>query len=215
MTDAATITVHGLASVPATPDEAVLAFELKALRPASEEAYADVAERSRRFDELCESLGLDRSARFTQGVSVREEREHDGGEWRHRGYLASNRVLIRLGDPQLVARLLKNAIESVQAHVAGPWWQVARTNPARAEACRLAAAEARRKAEAYAEALGARLGAIVEVREPESRGYEFLEMGRPLSFGAIDAGGEPEIPLHAGNLDVSAVVDVTFALEHS
>ena len=212
MTETATITVHGLASVPATPDEAVLAFELKALRPSSEEAYADVAERSRRFDELCDSLGVEGPARFTQGVSVREEREHDGKEWRHRGYLASNRVLVRLADPQLVATLLRNAIERVQAHVAGPWWQVARTNPARAEACRLAAAEARRKAEAYAEALGIRLGAIVEVREPESRGYEHLELGAPLSFSAIDA-GPPEIPLHAGSLDVSAVVDVTFAVE--
>ena len=207
------MTVHGLASVPATPDEAVLAFELKALRPSSEEAYADVAARSGRFDELCDSLGVEKAARFTQGVTVREEREHDGREWRHRGYLASNRVLIRLGDPQLVAALLRNAIDTVQAQVAGPWWQVARTNPARTEACRLAAVEARRKAEAYAEALGVRLGAIVEVREPESRGYEFSQLGAPLSFSAIDAGGQPEVPLHAGSLDVSAVVDVTFAVE--
>jgi uncharacterized protein len=213
VTDLATITVHGLATVPGTPDEAVVAFELRALRPTSQEAYADVAERSRRFDALCDSLGVPDTARSTQGISVRAEREHDGREWRHRGYRASNRVLLRTEDSELVARLLKDAVDSVQAQVAGPWWQVAKTNPARVEACRLAAAEARRKAEAYAEALGVRLGAIVEIREPDGRGQEYLEMGRPLSFSSIDPGGEAEIPVHAGNLDVSAAVDVTFAVE--
>jgi uncharacterized protein len=210
----ATITVHGFATVPGTPDEAVVSFELKALLPTSEEAYADVAERSRRFDALCDSLGVAGSARSTLGISVREEREHDGREWRHRGYVASSRVLLRMADSRLVATLLKDAVESVQAQVAGPWWQVAKTNPARTEACRQAAAEARRKAEAYAEALGIRLGMIVEVREPEWRGHEWPEMGRPLSFASIDPAGEAQIPVHGGNLDVSAAVDVTFAIEH-
>jgi uncharacterized protein len=215
MADMATITVHGVATVPGTPDEAVVAFELRALRPTSEEAYADVAERSRRFDALCDSLGVPGPARSTLGISVREQREHDGREWQHRGYLASNRMLLRMTDSQLVATLMKDAVEGVQAQVVGPRWQVAKTNPARTEACRLAAAEARGKAEAYAEALGVRLGAIVEVREPEWRGHEWSQMGAPLSFSSIDSGGEAEIPVHAGNLDVSAAVDVTFEIEES
>jgi uncharacterized protein len=215
MTDMATITVHGFATVPGTPDEAVVSFELRALRPAADEAYADVAERSGRFDALCEALDIPRSARSTQGISVREKREHDGTAWRHRGYVASNRVLARMSDPQLVATLMKDAVASVQAQVAGPWWKVEPTNPARAEACRLAAAEARRKAEAYADALGVRLGAIVDVREPDWRGREWAELGRPLAFESLDSGGDAEIPVHAGNLDVSAAVDVTFAVEHS
>jgi uncharacterized protein YggE len=208
----ATISVQGRATVPGTPDEAVVAVELRALRPTSQEAYAEVAERSGRLDALCDSLGIAGTARSTQGVSVQEQREHDGTTWRHRGYLASNTVLVRLADPQLVARLLKEAVEQVQARVAGPWWQVAQTNPARLEACRLAAAEARRKADAYADALGARLGALIRVREPRRRDSEWPVRQQLLSARAPIE--EPEIPLHAGELDVSAVVDVTFAIEH-
>ena len=46
--------------------------------------------------------------------------------------------------------------------MAGPRWWIAPDNPARVEACRQAAAEAKRKAEAYADALGLRLGAVAE-----------------------------------------------------
>jgi uncharacterized protein YggE len=211
VTGPATITARGLATVPGTPDEAVVAVDLSALKPSSAEAYTEVAERSARFEELRASLGIPDERTWTQGVSVREEREHDGTAWRHRGFLAAMRVLVRLEDPELVARLLREAVERVEAAVEGPWWQVAQTNPVRAEACRLAAAEARRKAEAYAEALGVRLGAVVEVREPAGGWSEYP--GPTTPWGPVAAaGGPPEIPVHASELAVSAAVDVTFAI---
>lgn len=212
--DISTVTVRGQAVVPGEPDEVRLAIELTALFPTPEEALADVAKRSEILESIFDDLDISRTARTTSGVSVREEREYEGGNYLHRGYTASNRVSIRLADSQLVGRLMKEATNQAQARLQGPWWQIALDNPARVEAYREAAADARRKAEAYAEALGARLGTVLTViepglrREPEHDRVYAMAASADMSLEA-----EPEIEVHAGSLDIPAAVEVTFRLE--
>ena len=204
----ATVTVRGEAVVPGRPDEAVVSLELAAVRATAEEAYEDVAGRSGALDQACSAVGIDPSARSTAGVTVQEHREYDErGRPEHRGYVASNRVVIRLEDAALVGGLLREAVVRAQARVLGPVWRVASDNPARAEACRRAAGEARRKAEAYADGLGLGVGAVLEAREPWAGGDPRRERG--MTFSALDA----EIPVDPGELDVRAAVEVTFALE--
>jgi uncharacterized protein YggE len=206
----ATITVRGEGAAPGQPDEIVVALELSAVRAAAQDAYDEVAAQSDALNGLCDELGIAGAARSTAGVSVQEHREYDDrGRPEPRGYVASNRVLVRVADAVLVSRLLREAVTRSAARVSGPWWRLAAENPARAEACGRAARDARRKAEAYADALGRRLGAIVEVREPAASP---VGGGRSASFGALMA-AEPEIPVSPGELDVRAAVEVTFALE--
>lgn len=67
-------------------------------------------------------------------------------------------------DASVVGELIAGAVDR-GAQVNGPAWTIAPDNPAHAAACQEAALDARRRAEAYAEALGARVGAIVAVRD--------------------------------------------------
>ncbi len=52
---------------------------------------------------------------------------------------------------------------SIGAQVQGPWWRIPPDDPARLQACRLAVDDARARAQAYAEAAGARLGTLVTI----------------------------------------------------
>jgi uncharacterized protein len=186
----------------------VVALELSAIRETPEAAYEDVAGRSAELEALFGELEIAPAGRSTTGVSVQAHYEYgDHGRRERKGYVASNRVSVRVADPALVSRLLREAVARAEAGVQGPGWRVAADNPARIEACRRAAAVARLKAEAYVDALGLRLGRVVEAREP-------LVTPGPVPRGVMLAAVQQEdIPIDPGELDVFATVDVTFELE--
>jgi uncharacterized protein YggE len=169
-----------------------------------------VAEQTVTLIALCGELGLPEGAVTTTGVSVREQVDHDrDGRTHHRGYRASQRVSVRVADLAVVGRLLTGAVDRAGATVDGPYWRLLPEHSAHAEACRAAAADARRRAEALAEALGGRLGAVISVRDsriapPEPR------FARQMA--AMDMAGE-DLPVEAGELSVVAQVDVEFGLE--
>ena len=212
--DSATVTVRGHAVVPGTPDQARLALELKSLESTPQAALAHVAERSEELERILDELEIAQKSRSTSGISVHEEREYEGRRYVHRGYTASNQISIKLDDEALVGKLMREATNRSQARVSGPWWQVALDNPARAEACRQAAADARRKAEAYVNALGARLGAVASVAEPGLGRFE-PNYDRSDMMASSDrmADSDQPVEVHAGDLDISAMVEVVFWIE--
>jgi uncharacterized protein YggE len=205
----ATITVKSNASVPAEPDEATVAITLSALRATPDVAYRVVAERAQTFASLCDELGIERAQRSTAGLTVQAEFEFVEGRNEPRGYRATSRTHVRVRDASLVARLLEQAVARAEAHVEGPWWSVDQDNPARLEACRRAAATARQKAEAYAQALGVQLASLQTVSEPGTIiGGGSVARG-PQSFDAMAV----PIPVEPGEHLVSAAVELTYALE--
>lgn len=119
----------------------------------------------------------------------------------------------RLTDPELIGQLITRATEKLQARIDGPSWQIAADNPVRLRAAREAAAQGQRKAQAYAEGVGARLGVLLRLVEPEH--VSFVRRGggglRPMAA----AGGEPSMPVEPGEHEVSAAVQVTFALDRA
>ena len=211
----ATVRVRGEAVVPAQPDEVQLAVNVTALEDSLERAMGEVARRSEELEAILDELEVPRSRRVTSGISVGVEREYERDRWRHKGYRASNRVVLRLEDATGLGRLINEATSRAEARIDGPWWRIALDNPARAEACRRAAAQARRKAEAYAGALGARLGEILRVSEPGLGGR--LSSGEfPVAAPAVapvPAAQAPEVTVEPGAVDITAAVDVTFRLE--
>jgi uncharacterized protein len=207
----ASVTVRGTGTAGATPDEATVILELAELRPTAEEAYTQVAGRSAALAAVLDGLGVEQARRSSGGVSVGEESEYVEGRQQHRGFRATARTSVRLDDPALVARLLREAVSETGARVEGPSWLVRADNPAQLEAARAAAAAARRKAEAYAGALGVRLGALERVAEPG------LDLPTPRPFQRVLAAdvSAAEIGVEPGELLVSASVEVTYALEQA
>lgn len=204
----ATITVRGTGTAYGTPDEATLGLSLDAVRPTAAEALADVAERTGTLVSLCHELGLGEGDVTTMGVSVAEHGEHDKeGRWQHRGYRATNRVSARVRDVAPIGRLLTAAVDRVGATVDGPYWRLLPEHAAHAEASRLAAHDARMRAEALAEALGGRLGSVISARDAR------IAPPEPRSMMRMAAVAAESMPVEAGELSVEAVVDVEFNLE--
>ena len=205
-----TVTVRGDGLVRTEPDEAVLWITLTALEGAPGEALADVSTRSRALMSLLDEAGVEKAKRTTTGITVVEEFDHTQ-EGRHSlGHRASAGVSVRLTDPEPIGKLVSRATQDLGARIEGPSWLISLDNPARLEAARRAAADARRKAEAYAEGVGAKVGRLVRLSEPgvhQARAFA-------TAFQARAARGEP-IPVEPGEHEVAASVEATFLLEVS
>jgi len=209
-----TVTVRGHAVAPATPDEVRLEVVVEATEKSPERAQAECARRSEALEGVFDQLGIEASRRATQGLTVQEQREYEHSRWVSKGFTATNRVLLRLDDPEPIGRLLRDATTVAQAQVEGPWWWVALDNPARTQACAEAAAEARRKAEAYATALGVQLGAPLRVVEPGlTHRVELDAVAAPAAMMRSMADApQSTVTVEAADLDVEAAVEVTFRL---
>jgi len=202
-----TITVRGRGVASARPTEAVLTLEVAAVRATAAEAFAEAETRNAALGGLCERLGIAAEELTTTGTSVHEYREQpdEPVSWR-----ASYSTTVRLRDPEVAARLLREAVEQVEARVlGGPSWRVRAYDPARLEACRLAAADAERRATVFAEALGLRRAEVV--RAVEVGATDLGEEPRGPRFAALDFSAE----LHPGTAEISAAVDIAFELEGS
>jgi uncharacterized protein YggE len=204
----ATVTVRGEAAVRTPPDEAVLWITLTALKQAAGEALGDVAERSERLSTLLDELQVREADRSTAGVSVSEEFDHTPHGRRRLGHRATARVTVRLADPDVIGRAISRASEELEAGIDGPRWYISPANPARLEAAREAATDARQRAEAYASGVGASLGALIKLTE------EAVPWGKfgPLRL-SIQPAGPPPMPIEVEEHEVHAAVEATFALE--
>ena len=201
-----TITVRGRGVAPARPTEALLTLEVAAVRPTAAEAFTEAASRNAALDALCERLAIGEQDRTTTSTSVHEYREgpDEPIKWR-----TSYSVTVRLHDFEVATRLLREAVVDVGARIAGgPWWRVGADDQSRLEACRLAAADAERRATVFAEALGLRRGRVVRAVEVGASDLGEEIPGR-ASFAPLDF----EAELRPGTAEVSAAVDVAFELE--
>jgi uncharacterized protein len=207
----ATVTVRGTASVLVEPDEATLALTLSDVRATADAAFRAVAERVETLERVCDELGVGRRERTTAGLSVQPEVEWVDGRNEPRGFRATSRTTVRVRDAGLLARVLEQAVARAGVQVDGPWWSVDLDNPARLEACRRAAATARSRAEAYADSLGARLGALASVAEPGTVFRHAVHGAQAgLDFASADAAA---VQVSPGEQAVTAAVELTYELE--
>ena len=202
-----TVSVVGTAVVRAEPDEATLVITLSALKDDPGAALEDVARRSKMLVALLDGFGIESSGRSTTGVSVHEEFDHTQAGRRSLGHRAASAVAVRLTDLELIGRLVTRATTQLDARVDGPRWRIAAENPVRLEAARQAAADGQRKALAYAEGVGASLGGLIRLAEPESATFS-----RHAGWIAAASGSSGDLPVETGDQDIIATIEVTFAL---
>jgi uncharacterized protein YggE len=114
-------------------------------------------------------------------VSVAEEFNPPTRGNRGLGHRATARIAVHLADPEVIGRAISRASEDLRASIDGPHWFVTPENPARLEAARQAAADARTKAQAYAAGVGVTLDGLmclVEARHGEPPGRHPQGLGR-------------------------------------
>ena len=83
--------------------------------------------------------------------------------------------------------------------------------PVRLDAAHEAAADAQRKAQAFAAGVGAKLGSLIRLSEPSTETRMHRSGLRPMAAAA--AAGVDHMPIEPGEHEVTAAIDATFALE--
>ncbi|MEP2533274.1 SIMPL domain-containing protein [Shimia sp.] len=202
-----TISLNGTGVVSATPDMAVISLGATHRAKTAKAAMAAVnASVTEVLTELAEE-GIDARDIQTNGLSLNAVRDHNNyGETGPKlvGFEASNRLSIRVRDLGEVGEILGVLIAVGANGVDGIRFDLQEPRPRQDEARRLAVADARAKAELYAEAAGVQLGEIVSISEA-GRSEPRLEMMRESAMS-------DSVPIAAGELSIQSQVMIVWAL---
>lgn len=204
------VTTIGVGTAACEPRELEMTLTISHVDPAPDAALDAVARRDAALRALLVDLEISPSDGTTVRASLTEEHRYDSRIEAQisQGYRAASQIRVRLSAQADAGRLMRLATsKEIGAEIRGPWWRVPPDDPARLDACEAAAADARRRAEAYARAAGLRLGDLVAI--VDSGGRRAAD-GIAMSGGAFAAAGDLEVS--SGELFVGATVELTFEL---
>jgi len=192
-----TITVTGIGSIEAVPNEAQMSFGVETRAPTAKAAVAANADAMRRIiNALRQARGREIA---TQWVSVYPVTNDTGAV---DGYSASNSVSAT-ADVDDAPALIDAAAEAGANQISGPGLSSSNAEALYRQALGKAVAEARARAEVLAKAAGRSLGEITNISESTATPYPYAERA------ALDSASTPIVP---GEQETSASISVTFAL---
>lgn len=195
------ITVTGVGTITSVPDEAAFTIGVQTQGSSAREALAANSEQMQRVIDALKGAGVDKSDIKTQDVSVSANYADEG---RSKGYSARNSVLVTIRDLSKAGAILDAASNAGANEVYGPMLSRSDEDELQAKALRGAVENARKKAEALADAAGIRLGRVTAITEGSSGGPE------PYYERAMLA--KTDAPIEPGTQDSQATVTVTFSI---
>jgi len=193
------ITVSGVGTVKAVPDEAQMSFGVETRRPTAQAAVAANADAMRKVINALRQAGAREIA--TQWVSVYPFTGETGAV---DGYSASNSVSA-VSDVDDAAGLIDAAAEAGANQVSGPGLSSSNAEALYREALAKAVTDARLRAEVLAKASGRSLGAITTIVEGGASPVPYYDRA---ALGG-DAASTPIVP---GQQETAASISVTFSL---
>jgi uncharacterized protein YggE len=196
------ITVTGVGTTTAVPDEAAFTIGVQTEGSTAREALAANSEKMRRVINAIRSAGVAKDDIKTQDVSVSANYVHEG---RIDGYSARNSVLVTIHDLSKAGAVLDAASNAGANEVYGPMLSRSDEDELQAKALGEAVSNARKKAEALADAAGVRLGRVTAMTEGFAGGPQ------PYYEGAARL-DKADAPIEPGTQDTQATVTVTFAI---
>jgi uncharacterized protein YggE len=211
-----TIVVQGMGAINITPDIAYVTVGVETRDADPRLAQAENNAAIQAVLDAMADLGIEESDMQTVGFFMWPMIDHGWGAFdqpepnRILGYVVTNNVEITVRDIDLVGDVLSMAVEAGANTGGGVRFSVQDSSEAYNQALRMAIQNANQKAQTIASALGRPLGAAITVME---RGGAFM----PMSWHHVDmmgaramAGDMGVTPVQAGELTVSATVEVTF-----
>jgi hypothetical protein len=192
-----TVTVSGVGSVQAVPNEAQMSFGVETRAPTAKAAVAANADAMRQVINALRQAGAREIA--TQWVSVYPVSGEDGAI---DGYSASNSVSA-VSDVGDAPALIDAAVEAGANQVSGPGMSSSNAEELYRQALAKAVDEARARAEVLARAAGRSLGDLTAIVEGSD--------AMPLPYAeraALDA----STPIVPGEQETTATISVTFSL---
>jgi uncharacterized protein len=163
-----------------TADQAEVRAAFTANAPDRAGAVTALGERVDRLDAVLQR----------DGVEVRRRSLHVGDRWDRRrrvGSTAQLQLVLRITNLTVLDDLLAELFSAEPEWLDGPQWSLGDETAAVHEAQQRAVADARARAEAYADAIGGRLGALIKLSdEGAERPYPVMR-GTAMAFAAETA----------------------------
>jgi uncharacterized protein YggE len=209
MAGATRVVVSGDALVQARPDTAMISV---AVVTQAQSALAAQQENARRSEAMVRALKAAAGAGAevgTSGYSLQPQYTYrENQQPLIRGYEARNTVTVTLGDLTKVGPVIDAATAAGANNIDNLSFTLRRDEPARDEALAAATREALRKAQVMAQALGGRVGRILEVQEASAGRPVPIYDVRAMRGGIASEAMQAKTPVEIGTLDIRAQVQL-------
>ena len=206
--EAPSIVVVGEGAVSAPPDSAQVRAGVVTEATTAAAAVAANNEAMKRVLKALAAAGVPSKDVQTESLSV-QPRYRAGSQGRRQseivGYEVSNRVRVTIRELDSLGAVLDDLVRQGVNQLHGIQFSVRDPTRLLDEAREQAVADARRKAELYAQAAGARLGRVLRVEEGR--------VSRPGPIRVRSLAAEAAVPVAPGELEFTAQVTVTYAME--
>jgi uncharacterized protein YggE len=185
------------------PDEATFTFGVDARGETASEALSAAAAATRKITDAVKNAGVDKKDIQTQDISLSTLTSSDG---RHiDGYAASASITVHAKDLDSAGHLVDVAVAAGANNVYGPSLSRSDADELADKALKDAVADARRKAEALADAAGGSLGQVISVSESGSA-------APPMPYAARETALAADVPIEPGTQEIQSSVVVVFEL---
>lgn len=212
-TTAGTLILNGLGEVSAAPDQVTITMGVVTQGDTAAEALAENTERLSAVFDVLDSAGIDGRDRQTSGLSINpiweRERGNNPPPPKIVGYTVSNNVSVRVRDLGNLGAVLDAVVRDGANNFQGLSFGVENAQPLQDEARKAAVADALRKAELYAEAMGVELGPIRSIGESGSAPPMMMRAEAAMAFAADAA----PVPIAGGEVTFRANVSITWELD--
>jgi hypothetical protein len=207
------VTVNGEATVNVAPDTAVIRVGVTRVAKSAREASDANSKQMTAVLAAIKDAGIATRDIQTSRLSLQPQYDPNrggvssqydpnrGGTARLLGFQAANQITVNVRDIEKLAGIIDQAITAGANEMSGLEFVVSQQSKLLDQARDEAIADARRKAELYAKAAGARLGAVVSISEEGSS-----PVARPMQMRAAS------VPVAPGEQTLRAVVSVSYEL---
>ena len=208
-----TITVTSTATVKAPPDEAVVNFGVRSEDPDSEAALAQTAKVMQSVLDALKGAGIAQKEIETLNLGLDQRVENRGTASEQRIFVASNSVQVTVQDLDTIGGVIDAAVTAGADSVNDIRFQLSDPNTIRTDALSQAVTGARTKADALAEAAGAKVLGVVTINEEGFRAPvpRFAFNQATLGFAAADVAPTPVVA--PNSLQVSVTVSVVWEID--
>lgn len=210
MSDAPVVAVRGEAYREVAPELARFTVTATARDKDRETALTRLAERAAAVRVLLDSAEPTIERRETGELRVWPETRRSGE--RVVAYHGSVATTVTITDFTALGELMLRLADQEQVEVAGPWWSLRPDSPAYREARHAAIADALTRAREYAEALGARVTALVELADTGITAAPMLARAAGGPGGGVAGAAPPELELDPRPQPVQAAVEARFTI---
>ncbi|WP_406001487.1 SIMPL domain-containing protein [Streptomyces sp. NBC_00829] len=196
------VAVRGEARLEFDPEIARIGVTVSARGTDRRSALEDLTRRNSAVLDLIKSYGESVEKLETGAFSITPELTRHGRGERVRAYMGRVHITAELGDFTALGELTTRLADLELTRVDGPWWALRPDSPAHGEARRQAVKEAVQRAREYAEALGARLAALVELAD--------LGAENAVAYGMPQAPGAMRMAAYGGteNAEMAPALDL-------